>query len=423
MAHNLDKHWKFRIISSIYIGYAAYYLSRKAFTYIAPFLIIDLSITKIDIGVVSSILSLTYGTSKLISGILCDYFNSRYFLAFGLIATGLCAILCGFSSSLQAFAILGGLNGWFQGFGWPACTNLLTNYFNKRERGKWWSFCSTAHTVGGAIIAYISVYYAKNYNWQSGIIVPGTLCIIIGLWLINRLKNLPEVNYVDQFQANPLIHQQELSSQNSLKLKHILLEHVFSNGYVWLLAFSYFFTYIIRTAVSDWLPLFLVEEKEYSIADTVICVFLFEIGGFIGILAAGWGSDYLFQGRRIPLAILSFLIMFFFIMVLWYLPSDRFIINFIIIQCIGCLVFCPQMLIGLAAAELVVKKAVSTSNGFVGFFGYMGSAVAGYPLGVIIEIYGWYNFILVLVMCGILSLIALFHMFIYDWKTLNLAND
>ena len=162
--HHLTKQWKFRIIYSIYIGYAAYYLSRKAFTYVAPFLIINLSITKVEVGIVASILSLTYGTSKLISGILCDYFNSKHFLAFGLIATGLCTVLCGFSSSLHIFAILGGLNGWFQGFGWPACANLLTNYFNKKERGKWWSICSTAHTVGGGIVAYITVNYAKNYS-------------------------------------------------------------------------------------------------------------------------------------------------------------------------------------------------------------------------------------------------------------------
>ena len=119
----------------------------------------------------------------------------------------------------------------------------------------------------------------------------------------------------------------------------------------------------------------------------------------------------------------SFFIMPFLIIILWYLPSDQFIINCIIVQFIGSLVFCPQMLIGLAAVELVVKKAISTSNGFVGFFGYMGSAMAGYPLGVIIELYGWYNFILVLVTCCFLSLIILYPILIYDNKTLNLAKD
>jgi OPA family sugar phosphate sensor protein UhpC-like MFS transporter len=47
------------------------------------------------------------------------------------------------------------------------------------------------------------------------------------------------------------------------------------------------------------------------------------------------------------------------------------------------------MLIGVAAVELAHKSAIATSSGFVSCLSYIGAAFAGYPLGLIIQEYGW----------------------------------
>ena len=84
----------------------------------------------------------------------------------------------------------------------------------------------------------------------------------------------------------------------------------------------------------------------------------------------------------------------------WYVGPQQFTLTSLIIAAIGFLVFGPQMLVGLAAAEFVSKKAASTSNGFAGCWAYFGAAVAGYPLGKLIDIFGWYWFIVSLVVCS-----------------------
>ena len=60
----------------------------------------------------------------------------------------------------------------------------------------------------------------------------------------------------------------------------------------------------------------------------------------------------------------------------------------------GFFIFGPQMLIGLACAELAHKKAAATANGFAGCFGYLGAAAAGGPLGAVTKIWGWESFFL-----------------------------
>ncbi|MCV5943291.1 MFS transporter family glucose-6-phosphate receptor UhpC, partial [Escherichia coli] len=74
--------------------------------------------------------------------------------------------------------------------------------------------------------------------------------------------------------------------------------------YIWLLAFSYVLVYIVRTAINDWGNLYLTEQHHYSLINANAALSMFEIGGFVGSLVAGWGSDKLFGGNRGPMNLL-----------------------------------------------------------------------------------------------------------------------
>ena len=66
------KYWRIRILYSMFIGYAFYYFTRKSFTFAMPGLIQDLGFDKSQLGLLASILSITYGISKFASGIIGD---------------------------------------------------------------------------------------------------------------------------------------------------------------------------------------------------------------------------------------------------------------------------------------------------------------------------------------------------------------
>ncbi len=69
--------------------------------------------------------------------------------------TGILNIIFGFSSSLLIFALFWGLNGWFQGFGWPPCSRFLMNWYSQSERGRWWGLWNISHNIGAFIIPWI----------------------------------------------------------------------------------------------------------------------------------------------------------------------------------------------------------------------------------------------------------------------------
>jgi len=185
-------YWRLRIFSGMYIGYAFFYLTRKSFTFAMPIMVDALGFTKGQLGFLGTVLYITYGASKFFSGILSDRSNPRYFMGIGLILTGVFNLFFGFSSSIVLFAIFWGMNGVFQGWGWPPCAKFLTHWYAQSERGLWWGSWNTSHNVGGAIIPLLVAQVALYFGWRMALFVPGVLCIGAGFFLIYCLRDTPQ---------------------------------------------------------------------------------------------------------------------------------------------------------------------------------------------------------------------------------------
>lgn len=421
------RYWRFRIFYAMFIGYVFYYFTRKSFTFAMPALMQDLGYDKAQLGILGSVLYISYGISKFASGVVSDQSNPRYFMAFGLIITGITNILFGMSSSLILFALFWGLNGWFQGWGWPPCARLLTHWYSQSERGTWWSVWSTSHNVGGFLIPIVAGFCAQYFGWRYAMFVPGVLCIGVGLLLMNRLRDTPQSlglppveKYRNDYSVKPT---KENATEKELTTREILFDYVLTNKWLWLLALASFFVYIVRMAINDWSALYLIETKKYSMIKANACVSLFEIGGLFGMLVAGWLSDKLCSGRRGPMNVLFSFGMVGSVLFLWLFPQATMLLDSVTMFTIGFFLFGPQMLIGLTAAELSHKKAAGTASGFAGWFAYFGAASAGYPLGKIAQEYGWNGYFIILMACGIITVFLFLPMWNAKGSTKQTASE
>lgn len=403
------KYWRLRTFYGMYIGYAFYYFSRKSFCFAMPAMQETLGMSKVELGLLASILYVSYGASKFLSGMLADKSNPRYFMSVGLILTGMFNLLFGASSVWWAFAVFWGLNGWFQGWGSPGCAKLLTHWYSQSERGRWWGFWNTSHNVGGILITYLVSGCIGFFGWRSAMYVPGILCIGVGLFVMNRLRDTPQslgLPSIEKFR-NDYPDPKAIPQRTDLSVREILFKCVIRNKFMWILGVSYFFIYIIRTGINDWSMFYLIEARGYSSFQSGICASCFDLGGAFGALSAGWFSDFVFKGRRNPvnviftLGVLSLLVVFR----LFVMPSP--LLDMLFIFLFGFFIFGPQMLIGLAAVELSHKSAAATATGFVGTFAYLGAAFAGGPLGAVTNYYGWDGFLMALTGCAILAIALL----------------
>lgn len=393
-------YWRVRLMATMVVGYATFYLTRKSVNFVMPEMQVQLGLEISDIGLLSTLFYLTYGCSKFLSGVFNDTSNVRWVMGFGLLMTGILNIIFTFCHSLTGLLIVWTLNGFFQGWGWPPCAKMLTSWYSRNERGFWWGCWNTSINLGGAAMPLIAGLSATLYGWQAALIMPGIIAILLGLWLCRQpfIKpkqfNLPTVG---QWRNDALELEQEKQSP-PLPISTILLKSILFNRSIWLLGFAYVLVYLIRMALNDWGNIWLSMNLDTSLLSANVPLSLFEIGGLCGGLFAGWGSDLLFRGQRAPMITLFSIGLFLSVTALWLSPihnlspAHNYSLMMICFFSVGFFIFGPQMLIGLAATEYTHKDASATVTGVLGLFAYWGAALAGWPLARIIENYGWSGF-------------------------------
>lgn len=81
--------------------------------------------TETQLGIIGSCLFFVYAVGKMANGFLADRCNARRFMATGLLLTAVVNLVLGMTEMFWVFAILWGMNGWFQSMGAPAGLSLI----------------------------------------------------------------------------------------------------------------------------------------------------------------------------------------------------------------------------------------------------------------------------------------------------------
>ncbi|MCD6180459.1 MAG: glycerol-3-phosphate transporter [Bacteroidales bacterium] len=407
------KKLRFQVFMGIFIGYAAYYLVRKNFSLIMPNLL-EQGYTKSQLGWVLSAISIAYGLSKFLMGNVSDRSNSKIFLSLGLILSATTMMLMGFiplfTSSVAIMFIVLFLNGWFQGMGWPACGRTMVHWYSLNERGTKMSVWNVAHNVGGGLIGPLAILGLAIFNdWHSALYFPAFVALAIAILVYFLMRDTPRscgLPTIEKWRNDYPKNYNKDTYEKELKGKDIFLKYVFSNRFLWYIAFANAFVYLIRYGVLDWAPTYLKEVRHFDLSESGWAYFLYEYAGIPGTLLAGWISDKVFGGRRAPTSILYMI--FVTLAIIFYWKSESLWIINISLIAVGFLIYGPVMLIGVHALDLVPKKAAGTAAGLTGLFGYMGGALfANIAMGYIVEHFNWDAGFEVLIGASIISILLL----------------
>ena len=413
------EYWRIRILYSIVIEYAAFYLVRQNFSMAIPHMISEYHYTKSDIGWIISWGALIYGVGKGICGFITDHVSARFFMSIGLMLSAVVSFSIGLSSGLTSLLILVCLNNCFQSTGAAPCIRLLAHWFSPKELATKWSIWNASQQIGGALVLILSGFFLKEYGWRYVFFIPGVISLLAAFLLINRLRDTPEsldLPSIEHYHGLKTHH--STSEENSFS-KGSVLKQVLTNKLVWYMALANFFVYFVRMSVFNWGPTFLKECKGSSLLMAGWQTATFDVAGIIGGILAGYLSDKVFKGYRGRVGTIYMGLLTFCILLLWKSPAESTFFHFIGMACIGFLVVGPQILVGVAAADFASKRAAAAANGLTGIVGYIGTAATGLGIGKLVDSFGWDMAFLAMLIAAGLS--ALF--FILTWnhraKSLN----
>lgn len=402
------RYWRRRVVYASIVGYIGYYFVRKNLAVAMPALEAEFQIPKYQLGLILTVFGITYGMSKFINGFVGDRTNPRYFMAAGLFASLLINVLFGLSGGIIAFGVLWILNGIFQGMGWAPCVRTLVQWFSPRERGVKFAIISTSATLGASLVMFLNGWLIVRYGWRSCFFVPAGIALAATLFILCRLRDRPQSLGLPSIEK----HHGEVEDQAVIDAgagrsayRHMVWRHIFRNPAIWIICLVNFFVYIIRYALVDWGPMFLTEAKGLDITRASVIVGGYELAGVAGMLVGGWAMDRVFHGRGSRAIVLFMGGCSLCLLAFWKLPVHGMLGNGLLLWGAGFLIYGPQCLVAVVAANFVPKDVGAAAVGFTGLFGYLSTIVSGWGLGLLVQRHGWDAGFLMLVIAAVLGMI------------------
>jgi len=414
--------WRMQVLASTFFGYASFYLVRNNLSTVAKDVGAALSYDKAMMGDILGASALAYGFGKLFMGALSDQSDARKFMSLGLALTALCNFAFGQATDYSSQLFIWTLNGFIQGMGWAPCGRALGHWFAPHERGTTFAIWNISHNVGGGIAGIVAAYAAGHWGWQYALYVPGILALIGAVILYMSIIDTPESVGLPPIEEYKAAHAKNTAQPTDEvpSLREILIQHVFTNKLLWLVAFANFFVYIARYSMLDWGPTYLREVKGATVEQGGWAVAMIEFGGIPSTILVGWFSDRL-GGRRGMVSLLCMIPAVLAFLGIMYNPPGNLMIDLALLVLVGFCVYPPVMLLGVMALDIGGKRAVGAAAGFVGLLGYLGRTSQAKVFGSMVQSYtdasdvagGWNAVLMAIVGCAVLSVLLLLPM----WKT------
>ncbi len=374
------KRWM--VFSTITVGYGFFYLCRLSLSVVKKPLIDEGILDARQMGFIGAASLFTYAIGKLINGFLSDVVDVRKFMSTGLLCSAVLNLGLGWTESFLVFAMLWGLNGWFQSMGSAPSVVSISQWFSHRERGTRYGIWSIAHNIGEGLTFALTSVMVSALGWRWGFWGPGCVCVVAALVMYMTHSDRPESLGLPPIATYKNDHSVGVSSQEPLRSLQL---GVLKNRAVWILGISSALMYVARYGINNWGILYLQEAKKYTLVDAGSLLALCTMAGIVGTVSSGYVSDRWFNARR-NVPVLLYGIMEVGALILFYCtPAGHRWIDMAAMSAFGfaiggLLVF----LGGLMAVDICPKKVTGAAMGLVGMVSYVGAAIQDVASGHLI---------------------------------------
>ncbi|XP_016451762.1 putative glycerol-3-phosphate transporter 1 isoform X1 [Nicotiana tabacum] len=350
-----------------------------------------------------------YAIGMYFSGHVGDRMDLRIFLTAGMLGTGLFTALFGVGywaniHNFYYYMLIQMAAGLFQSTGWPSVVAVVGNWFGKKKRGLIMGIWN-AHTSFGNITGSLVASILLKYGWGWSMVVPGIIIAFSGMVIFLLLPVHPEYVGVNKDEDEVLSTGKEDEEVN----EPLLREEESAVGFIeaWRIpgvapfALCLFFAKLVAYTFLYWLPFYIshtglsalichaIDGRYLSNEDSGNLSTLFDVGGVVGGILAGYISDQL-DARAITAA--SF--MYCAIPALYLYRSYGHIsmtINIILMLITGVFVNGPYALITTAvSADLGThrslkgnSRALATVTAIIDGTGSIGAAIGPFLTGYI----------------------------------------
>ncbi|MGF6092651.1 MFS transporter [Pseudomonas sp. 18173] len=373
--------WRVQIFLITWVAYAAFYFTRKAF-----------SVAKLGIGEDPSFmleksmmanldaLYLTaYAVGQFLWGNFSDRFGPRVVVLSGLVISAVAALAMGTYATLPIFVSCMLIQGLAQSTGWSGLCKNVGSFFSTGERGRVLGYWSTSYAFGGLVATPFAGWWAYNsfHDWRIAFISSAVVVLVVAALFFVLQRNRPEdvglpaVEIELEPVGNVVVPRESMWAG---------LRTVIKNRTVLVLGLAYFMLKPARYAILLWGPVIIYDRMpEIGKVASSIVPTSFELAGLIGPILIGIASDKYFGARRIPVCVLSLVVLT--ICLGLFVPAMQSGSLYMVVGLLfmmGLTLYGPDSMIsGSAAIDFGSKDGAASAAGFVNGCGSVGAVLGG----------------------------------------------
>jgi sugar phosphate permease len=241
-------------------------------------------------------------------------------------------------------------------------------------------------STGFAIPLLLFTITIPRMDWRYVFILPPVVVLIVIVFMNLGVKNAPEEA------GYHVAHDDEDAEVTNEKFTLLdVFRKIASNPTVWIVAAAYFCTGFVRRAVESWWAVYLKEVWNADASSGLYAAFVWglPITATVGSMASGYVSDFLFRGRRAPVAAVLYALQVVITIVAMRATHGGAATGALAVTLIiGISTMCnsTHSILGTAAAmDLGGRKMAGCSSGIIDSFQYYGAILSGWGLGAFFE--------------------------------------
>jgi predicted MFS family arabinose efflux permease len=235
---NISRRYESSLVAMLFVTWGTVFLDRMAQLYLAPYIAPEFHLSHEQIGLLASVLAITWAISTLVFGALSDRVGRRPILIPAVFAFSLLSWLSGAVHSYHQLLLIRALMGIAEGPTWSIMTALVEESSPPERRGRNIGIVVSAGAlVGLAATPILTTQIAAHFGWRWAFFVAGIPGFITGL-LIWRFVKEPEKKEGGEFHG----HKPQLRDYVSiLRYRNIWLCCIGATGFIgWLFLNSVF---------------------------------------------------------------------------------------------------------------------------------------------------------------------------------------
>lgn len=376
--------------------YSAMYMGRYNLAIVNPILSESYGWNKTQIGGIITPALFAYGIFAIFNGPISDRIGGRNSMLIGATGTVLFNLLFGLGAYfgflgkgpylLAYFASVWMMNSYFQSFGALSLIKVNSAWFRVSERGVFSAIFGSMIQLGRTLIFMVGPALVVVLPWQWVFFIPAVIIAIMTFLCWKNVQNSPE----DCGMARLDVQDGTTESTGDRPEIKSLIYRIFTNPITLSIAAAEFCTGIVRQGFEQWFPRYMIEVQKLPLDSAVFKknAMAVVVAGILGAVIAGTASDWVFKGRRTPVAFIGYFLQMICLTVIWRAPSLNWVAGAFVVNSLA-ISMVQSMLSGTASMDFGGKKAAATAAGLFDGMQYIGGSLVGIGMGWILDQFGW----------------------------------